>query len=96
MHLREGDASEERQRGGVIFLCFAGKARDEIRRERAAGEIPAQPLRDGGEGGGVLLAVHAREGAVRAALEGEMEMIADLPRRGDRAAEVLRDDGGLQ
>ena len=95
MHGRKADLLQKRHCGRLICLRLAGEARDHVRRERTAREIPPQPLDAGEKLCSIIFAVHARERAVASALQREMEMPADLPGRGGAAAEVLRDDRRL-
>ena len=45
MDVREADAADEGERVGLVFLRLAGEARDQIGRQRAAGEVLPQQLR---------------------------------------------------
>ena len=69
VHGSKADLLQERHSLRLIVLRLAGEARDHVRRERTAREIPAQPLDTGKKLRRRILAVHAHERAVAAALQ---------------------------
>ena len=78
MHRREAAFFRERQRFGEFRLRFLREADDQVGRDRAAREPPVQQ-RDALEiAGAVVFSVHAAQYGVRAALQAQMELRAEI------------------
>ena len=96
MHRGKADLLQKGQSLRKIRFRLPGEARDQVRRQGAAGEGRPEGRRALAEAGGVVLPAHGRQSAVTAGLQGEVELGADVAALAQTAAKVLRHHRGLQ
>ena len=91
MNFREAAGADKAQRLPEFFVRFAGESDDQVGRDGAAGEIRVQEADALVVARGVVLAVHAAQDAVAAALEAQVELRAEIWEARQRAAECFVD-----
>ena len=96
MDLVEADPLQEGAGLLEFLLRLAGEAHDHIGRDGRPVIVAAQKVNAPGVLHRRVVAVHAAQGRVASALQGEMEVGADLVQGGELPDEALRHDPGLQ
>ena len=91
VNFREAAGADKAQRLPEFFVRFAGESDDQVGRDGAAGEIRVQEADALVVARGVVLAVHAAQDAVAAALEAQVELRAEIWEARQRAAECFVD-----
>ena len=84
------------QRLAEFHLRFAGEADNEVGRDGAAGKSPQQPDAFEIPLAGIVPAVHPLQDGIRAGLQTQVELWAEIGVDAERLAEVLVDGARLQ
>ena len=96
MHIREAAPADEGKALGELLFRFPGKCHDHIGGNCAAREKGTQQLQTLQIPGGVILPLHPPQHAVTPGLHTQMELGAQVFAACQGAAEILRDNPGLQ